>query len=160
MRRSPRLRELVEARPECLPVLVRALGTGSGRSPEEARLEARGLVRDSLLAGRALDVLDFREDEALADLLAENLPPPWLACLGCIRRLWTAPPPRDSEWQTLRAIAENDAAEDDPAMAFWHCLRLAESPHCPDDLRHQARRRMKQLHPDLHALFMRRAASV
>jgi hypothetical protein len=43
-------------------------------------------------------------------------------------------------------------------MAFWQCLRVAESPDCPYDLRHQARRRMKQLHPDLHALFMRRAA--
>jgi hypothetical protein len=44
-------------------------------------------------------------------------------------------------------------------MAFWQCLRLAESPGCPDHLLQQARRRMKQIHPDLHALFMRRAAS-
>jgi len=32
-----------------------------------------------------------------------------------------------------------------------------ESPACPEDLRRQARRRMKQLHPDLQALFMRHA---
>ena len=43
-------------------------------------------------------------------------------------------------------------------MAFWHCLRLAESPDCSDDVRQQARRRMKQLHCDLHAHFMRHAA--
>jgi hypothetical protein len=151
--------ELLEGRPECLPVLVRVLAAGSGRSPEEGRREARGLVRDALLTGRTLDALDFREDEALADLLAENLTPVWLACLGRIRRLWTAPPPRDSERESLRAMAADEAA-DDPAMAFWHCLRLAESPDCPEDLRLQARRRMKQLNPDLHVLFMRRAASV
>jgi hypothetical protein len=72
--------------------------------------------------------------------------------------LWTAPLPRDSEWETLRAIAGGDPAGEDPAMTFWHCLRLAESPDCPDGLRLHARRRMKQLHPDLHALFMKRTA--
>jgi hypothetical protein len=42
-------------------------------------------------------------------------------------------------------------------MAFWQCLRVAETPGCPEELRHAARRRMKQLHPELHAAFMRRA---
>jgi hypothetical protein len=115
-------------------------------------------VRDSLLAGRALDALDFREDEALADLLAENLRPRWLACLGRLRRLWPRCPPAESELETLRELARGDIGNEDPAIAFWHCMRLAESPDCPDDLRHQARRRMKQLHPALHALFMRREA--
>jgi hypothetical protein len=147
--------ELLTARPECLPILVRALGFGPGRSPEEARVEARGLVRDSLLSGRTLDALDFREDAALADLLAENLPSRWLACLGRIRRLWTTSPPRESEWEALRGIAAGESAHEEPALAFWQCLCLAESPDCPDDLRHQARRRMKQLHPELHALYMR-----
>jgi hypothetical protein len=48
---------------------------------------------------------------------------------------------------------------DHPALAFWGCLRLAESPDCPDDLRQEARRRMKQLDPGLHALFMRHATN-
>lgn len=150
--------ELLASRPECLPVLARALGRGPGRSPQEARREARALVRDSLLAGRTLDALDFREDEALADLLAEDLPPRWLACLGRLRRLWPSSTPLDSEWEALCAVARGDAGNEDPATAFWQCLRLTESPACPDDLRHQARRRMKQLHPELHALFMRREA--
>lgn len=149
-------RELLAARPECLPALVRAV-SGPGRTPQEGRLEARGLVRDSLLAGRTLDALDFHEDEALADLLAEDVPPRWLACLGRIRRLWPSSPVRDSEWEAMGAIARSEAGNEDPAMAFWQCLRVAESPDCPDDLRLQARRRMKQLQPDLHALFMRRA---
>jgi hypothetical protein len=147
--------ELLAARPQSLPALVRAL-SGPGRSPEEGRLEARGLVRDSLLAGRSIDSLDFREDQALADLLAEDLPPRWLACLGRIRRLWPASAPRHSEWEGLREIARGRAGDEDAAMVFWQCLRLAESPDCPDDLRQQARRRMKQLHPGLHALSMRR----
>jgi hypothetical protein len=145
--------ELLAARAECLPALVRAL-----RASAEGQLEARGLVRDSLLAGHTLEALDFREDAPVADLLAEDLPPRWLVCLGRIRRLWPGSPPRGSEWETLRAIARGEAGNEEPAMAFWQCLRLAESPDCPDDLRHEARRRMKQLHPDLHALFMRRAA--
>ena len=150
--------ELLAARPDCLPVLVRALGLGPGRSPQEARLEARALVRDSLLAGRTLEALDFWEDEALADLLGEHLPPSWLACLGRVRRLWPSSQPRDSEWEALREVAQGDAGTEDPACAFWQCLRLAESQACPEDLRHQARRRMKQLRPELHALYMRRAA--
>jgi hypothetical protein len=150
--------ELVAASPDCLPALVRALVSGPGRSPSEGRLEARSLVRDSLLAGRALEGVDFREDEALADLLAEDLPPRWLACLGRIRRLWPSSPPKDAEWEALGEIARGGAGDEEPAMAFWQCLRLAESPGCPDHLLQEARRRMKQLHPDLHALFMRRVA--
>ena len=149
--------ELMEARPECLPLLVRALESEQGRSAEEARLEARGLVRDSLLAGRTLDPLGPREDEAVDDLLAEDLPPRWLACLGRIRRLWPRSPLREAEWKALGEVARGHTGGEEPAMAFWHCLRLAETPGCPEDLRHAARRRMKRLHPDLHAAFMRRA---
>jgi hypothetical protein len=145
--------ELLSARAECLPALARAL-----RASPEGQLEARGLVRDALLAGRTLEAFNFREDAPLADLLAEDLPPRWLACLGRVRRLWLHSPLHGPEWETLREIARGEAGNEDPAMAFWQCLRLAESPDCPDELRHAARRRMKQIHPDLHALFMRRAA--
>jgi hypothetical protein len=68
--------ELLGARPDWLPALAHALGSGLARSLQEGRLEARSLVRDSLLAGRALDGVDFREDESLGDVLAEDLPPP------------------------------------------------------------------------------------
>jgi len=156
--RSHRPGELLAAMPNCLPALAHALAFGPGRSLAEGRLEARALVRDALLAGRALDGLDFREDEALADLLAEDLPPRWLACLGRIRRLWPASPATETEWEALAAVARSDGADEEPATAFWRCLRLAESPACPDELRQEARRRMKQLHPELHAQFMRRAA--
>jgi len=148
---------LLAARPDCLPALAHAVRFCLDRSPEEGRREARELVRASLLAGRALEALDFRDDEALADLLAEGLEPRWLACLGRIRRLWPSCPPTASEWEALAEVARGASGGEDPAMAFWQCLRLAESPDCTDDLRQQARRRMKQLHPELHALFMRYA---
>ena len=148
--------ELLEAGPDCLPVLVRALSFGPGRSAEVARVEARGLVRDSLLAGRKLDALDFREDDAVADLLAEDLSPRWLACLGRIRRLWPSSPLRNAPREALRDVAGSEEGADDPAMTFWRCLRLAETPDAPEELLHEARRRMKRLHPELHAEFMRR----
>ena len=155
--RSHGSERLLAARPDCLPALAHAVRFCLGRSPEVGRHEARGLVRDSLLAGRALEALEFLDDAALADLLAEGLEPRWLACLGRIRRLWPISPPSASEWEALAGVARGASEEDDPALAFWQCLRLAESPDCADDLRQQARRRMKQLHPELHALFMRHA---
>lgn len=146
---------LLAARPDCLPALSRALREPPSPSPEVGRRVARTLVRDSLLTGHLLETLDFQDDGALAELLAENRDPRWLACLGRIRRLWPGAPPRASEWESLGSIARGEARVDHPALAFWDCLRLAESAECPDDLRQQARRRMKQLDPELHALFMR-----
>lgn len=139
---------LLAARPDCLPAIARVLREWPGSSPEDGRRAARSLVRDSLLAGHPLEALDFRDDAPLADLLAEDRDPRWLACLGRIRRLWPSVPPR---------APECDSRVDHPAVAFWDCLRLAESAECPDELRQQARRRMKQLDPELHALFMRHA---
>jgi hypothetical protein len=150
--------ELLAARPDCLAALARAVRSRTGPSPEDGQREARALVRDALLAGHTVDALDHREDEALADLLAEDLPARWLACLGRIRRLWPSSPPRDSEWEDLLEVARGGATDDEPALAFSQCLRLAESRDCPEPVRHQARRRMKQLHPELHAAFMRHAA--
>jgi hypothetical protein len=154
---SQRPARLLAARPECLPVLARVLRERPDRPPEEGRRDARALVRDSLLAGRLVEALDFHDDPAVADLLAEDRDPRWLACLGRIRRLWPSTPPRGAEWESLGQVARGAARVDHPALAFWGCLRLAESPDCPDDLRQQARRRMKQLAPELHALFMRHA---
>jgi len=148
---------LVAARPDCLPAIARVLRERPGSSPEDGLRAARSLARDSLLAGHTLEALDFRDDAPLADLLAEDRDPRWLACLGRIRRLWPSVPPRASEWESVGQIARGERRADHPALAFWDCLRLAESGECPDELRQQARRRMKQLEPELHALFMRHA---
>lgn len=148
---------VLAARPECLPALARVLRERPGRPPDEARAAARALVRDTLLAGRTLEPLDFRDDPEVADVLAEDLEPRWLACLGRIRRLWPTTPLGGVERE--RPVPVGGGAEPlaDPALAFWDCLRVAESPDRPEDLRQQARRRMKQLAPDLHAVFIRRA---
>jgi hypothetical protein len=83
--------DLVRARPGCLPALAEFLPVAPGRPEGEGRREARRLVRDALLAGRTLEPLRFTDDEAVEEVLAEDLPPRWLACLGGVRRLW---PPR------------------------------------------------------------------
>jgi hypothetical protein len=46
------------------------------------------------------------------------------------------------------------------ALCFWECLRVAETPECPEELLHEARRRMKKLHGDFHALYIRRVRLV
>jgi len=148
--------DLVRARPGCLPALASFLPVAPGRPEGEGRREARRLIRDALLAGRTLEPLHFTDDEAVEELLAEDLPPRWLACLGSLRRLWPAPPLSPSEIVVLGAGRTDALEADDPALRFWHCLRAAEAPGCPSEVLHEVRRRMKALRPDLHAAFMRR----
>jgi hypothetical protein len=147
---------LAEARLECLPALTHVLA----RSPEpsDGRRRARLLVRDALVAGVGLEPLDFRHDPPVADLLAENLAPRWLACLGAIRRLWPVPPPGGADLARFRDEAAPCTSEDEAARAFWRCLSVADDPGGSEECRHEARRRMKRLQPDLHGQFMRRAA--
>ena len=147
---------LVQARPECLPALAAFLESAPGRPEGEGRREARRLVREALLEGRTLEPLDFRHDKPVAEVLAEDMSPRWLACLGAVRRLWPAPPLPAAEADNLVARQPDAAAADDPALAFWRCLRVAETPACSDEVLHEARRRMKALQPELHAAFMRR----
>jgi len=147
---------LARARPECLPAVAAFLDSAPGRPEGEGRREARRLVREALLEGRTLEPLDFRHDEPVAEALAEDMPPRWLACLGAVRRLWPAPPLSATEAGTLVARQPDAFAADDPALAFWRCLRVAETPACPDEALHEARRRMKALQPELHEAFMRR----
>lgn len=148
---------LVETRPECLPPLAAFLASGREGSLEAGRRRARGLVRDVLLAGRDLASQDFEQDEAVADLLAEDFPPRWLACLGLIRRLWPAPHPDESDLERFSNMSNEIRSKEEAALAFWRCLRVAESADTPEELLHEARRRMKRLSPELHALYMRRA---
>ena len=147
---------LVEARPESLPFVAAAADSGGDGLPRAGRHRARGLVRDALLAGRALSSPEFAYDEAVADLLAEDFSPPWLACLGLIRRLWSGPPPDAGHGESFSSTAADVPSPEGAARDFWRCLGVAESEDCPDERLHDARRRMKQLQPGLHALYMRR----
>jgi hypothetical protein len=151
---------LVETRPECLPALAAVLASGREGSPEAGRRRARGLVRDALLAGRNLSSLDFEHDEAVADLLAEDLPPRWLACLGLIRRLWSATPPDEAGLEGFQNTTAEDRLGEEAALEFWRCLQVAETADCPEEMLHEARRSMKGLRPELHALYMRRATGM
>ena len=148
--------ELAAAAPACLPALAAALAARPGVSPEDSRREARLLVRDALLAGNQLPALEFVGDEPLRDLLAEEHSVRWLACLGAIRRLWPAPPASEDDLSTFRQGPRNAAVDDDAALDFWLCLRVALRPERPESLLQDARRRMKKLRPDFHSLFMRR----
>jgi len=149
---------LVRARPDCLPPLSVFLETAPGRLEGEGRREARRLVRDALLTGRVLEPLDFRHDEAVALVLAEDMAPGWLACLGAVRRLWPVPPLSTGEADPLLGPRPDALPAEEPALAFWRCLRVAETPACPEEALHEARRRMKALQPELHLAFMRRAS--
>jgi hypothetical protein len=128
--------DLVSLDPACLPVLVNALGDDE---------RGRRLVRDALLAGGELPPVEF-EDEAVREVLGEDLAPRWLASLGAIRRLWPAGEP---------SLREPAAEPDEPALAFWAWLSVACAPGCPEQRLHEARRQMKRLHPALHAEAMR-----
>lgn len=154
---SHRAEALAAADPECLPALAIVLAAGVGTTPEGGRRRARELVRDALLGGRSLESLAFKEDAALADLLAEDLSPRWLACLGLIRRLWSAPPPDEADIEAVRSPPAESRSDEEAALGFWRCLRVTESADCPEALLHEARRRMKRLRPDLHGVYMRRA---
>jgi hypothetical protein len=137
---------LVARAPRALPDVVAALVAGDDEPAGFA------LVRDALLAGRNLEPLAF-DAPALRDLLAEDLPPRWLACLGAIRRLWPVP-------TVDRATPDAPDEEDDDARAdaFWRALGVAQSPAASDAERQEARRRLKCLHPGLHAQHLGRRA--
>lgn len=135
--------------PEALPAVCNALGTLASIGEDSGeRRQARRLVRDTLRAGRGLAPLAF-DDPAVRDLLAEDLAPRWLACLGVVRRLWPVTPGDDGH--------DTDEDDDDArADAFWRCLAVAEDPAASDAALHDARKRMRRLHPTLHALYLRR----
>ncbi len=148
--------DLASASPASIPILAWFLAAGPAASPEEGMRQARRLVRDALVAGRRLESLDFRWDEALTDLLAEDDSPPWLACLGVIRRVWPATRPGPEPLGAVPAPMAGSASEEVAALAFWSCLRAAENRDATESTLYEARRRMKALRPAFHALYMRR----
>jgi hypothetical protein len=157
--RSHSADDLTAVSPGSLSALASVLASAPGASTEDGKREARRLVRDALLAGRSLESVDFAWDEALMELLAEDEPPPWLACLGVIRRLWPAPRPSSGTFDSPSSPIVDHGSTTRAALAFWSCLRAAEDRDCTEGLLHEARRRMKALRPDLHTLYMRRSRS-
>ena len=122
--------------------------------------EGGRVIRDALLLGYDIRPLDL-EDEALSDLLSEDLAPRWLACLGGLRRLLPLPPLEPEEVTALERemSAASDPLEplddDERALSFWRCLRVARLGSSVNErLRQEARKRMKTLNPELHALYM------
>ncbi len=141
---------VVGSQPTALRLVVGTLMDG------EAVADARRLVRDALLAGESVD-LEGVVDPPLTELLAEDLDPRWLASLGAIRGLWPLPRPTPGEVDAIANGIHHDAPPDEQAraMAFWDTLRLAELRGAVSEpLLHAARKRLKLLNVDLHALYM------
>jgi hypothetical protein len=154
--RSHSAEDLAAASPASLPAIALVLSSGLTASPEDGKRNARRLIRDALLTGLRLESLQFRWDEALADLLAEDEESPWLASLGVIRRLWPAPPLIPEDIDALLRPCVEPASGEQAARVFWSCLRAAEDRDCPEGALQEARRRMKRLRPEFHAALMRR----
>jgi hypothetical protein len=154
--RSHSAADLAAVSPASLPAIALVVASGLTASPEDGQREARRLIRDALLTGLRLEPLEFRWDPPLADLLAEDEEPTWLASLGVIRRLWPAPRPTSEDIDVLSRPFVEPAPGEQAALAFWSCLRSAEDRDCPERALQEARRRMKRLRPEFHAVHIRR----
>lgn len=143
---------IVRAAPATLPDLTNRLCVTLGGDDGAIPVEAATLVRDALLEGIEPIPGDFA-DGRLVDLLAEDYRPGWLACLGALRQFWPVPPADPSELpEPTDADAED---EDERGRQFWACLRRTTSCGRDEPAAMAARTRMKRLHPEMHALFMR-----
>lgn len=106
----------------------------------------RILVRDALLAGMALEP-DVVGDEAVRNLLREDLQPEWLACLGVMLGVWPAPGGGET--------VEDPRTDRECALAFCDCLSVAMRPAAhPPAAVIAARMRMRELNRELHARHM------
>ena len=143
--------DLVRASPAMLAPLTNRLGAAAG-ADESIPADAATLLRDALLDGCDPAPGDF-DDDRLVDLLAEDHCPVWLACLGALRQLWPVPPADPSELTGPTAVDSED--EDQRGRQFWACLQRTVSCERDDPAAVAARKCMKQLNPDMHALFMR-----
>ena len=142
--------DLVLVAPAMLAPLTNRPCVGVG-TDDPLPADAAALVRDALLRGCAPAPEGFTEDRVV-DLLAENYGPVWLACLGALRHLWPVPPADSGELAPSIVDAQDDDAR---GRQFWECLRRTVSCGRDDPAGVAARKRMKQLDPDMHALFMR-----
>jgi hypothetical protein len=142
--------ELVQAAPAMLAPLMNRLCAAAGVD-ERLPTEAAALLRDALLGGCEPAPGDF-DDDRVVDLLAENHGPVWLAGLGALRHLWPVPPADSSE---LAPVVVESQDDDERGRQFWACLRRTVTCGRDDPAAVAARKRMKQLDADMHALFMR-----
>jgi hypothetical protein len=142
--------ELVHAAPAMLAPLTNRLCAVAG-ADERLPAEAAALLRDALLGGGEPAPGDF-DDDRLVDLLAENHGPVWLACLGALRWLWPVP---SADLSELAPVVVDSQDDDERGHEFWACLRRTVSCGRDDPAAVAARKRMKQLDADMHALFMR-----
>jgi hypothetical protein len=142
--------ELVHSAPTMIAPLTNRLCQAAG-TDERLPAEAAALLRDALLGGFEPAPGDF-DDARIVDLLAENHHPVWLACLGALRQLWPVPPADLSE---LAPVVVDSQDDDERGREFWTCLRYTVSCGRDDPTAVAARKRMKQLDADMHALFMR-----
>ena len=142
--------DIAAARPATAGHLTVALTSLDG--PPGVAL-GRALVRDLLSAGHSLESTAFAHDDAVAEILAEDMDPEWLACLGAVRHVWPVLPMDTTHLEAFGASSLDDDTH--PGEAFFTCLRVARTPGRPDPLLHEARRRMKRLNPSLHGMFMR-----
>jgi hypothetical protein len=142
--------EIVQAAPAMLAPITNRLCAAAG-ADDPLPAEAAGLLRDSLLGGCDPAPGEF-DDDRLVDLLAEDHRPVWLACLGALRQLWPVPP-ADAPELTPSVVDSQD--DDERGRHFWACLQCTVSCSRDDPAAAAARKRMKQLDADMHALFMR-----
>jgi hypothetical protein len=140
--------ELAREEPGALAPLVNFLTTAGA----PADVDPAVLLRDALLAGITPAPDDF-DDPAFVDLLAEERGAAWLACIGAVRHLWAVPPADPSELTLpLPPVPDDD---EDRGRRFWACLRRTVACGREESAAIDARKRLKQLDPDLHAQFMR-----
>lgn len=119
-------------------------------------VEARTLVRDALLAGHPFGPLDFK-DEKISELLSEDLTPQWMASLGSIRHLWPRARPSEEDVSAFTKELSNPDPTDETqrALAFWRAFHIAQlGRSIRERILLEARKRMKKLHPALHAEYM------
>jgi hypothetical protein len=143
--------EIVRADPRMLPPLVNRLCAAT-RAGDPIPDAAAALVRDALADWHRPEPHEFTHNE-LADLLAEEDGPAWLACLGALRHIWAVPPMAPPE--RTEPISFDTADEEERGARFWECLRIAASCTPDHPAAADARKRMKQLHPERHAWYMR-----
>jgi hypothetical protein len=139
---------LVRAWPSLLPAIVNFLG--KGLTDEE---HAGALLRDALAAGLIAPSGDF-DDPRFVDLLAENRPPTWLACVGALHRVWPVPGLSADELAlALPAVPQEN--DDERGAQFWLCMRMTVSHARDSAAAGEARKRMRLLDAALHGQFMR-----
>lgn len=142
--------ELVQAAPAMLAPLTNRLCAGAS-ADDRLPVEAAALLRDALLDGCRPAPADFR-DGRLVDLLAEDYTPVWLASLGALRQLWPVP---TADLPELAPVVAGFQDDDECGRQFWACLRCTVCCERDAPAAVAARKRMKQLNPHMHALFMR-----